>query len=120
MAIALIAVFLLIINDYNYCDRFPQESGIKSTIHIRPVDKANCLQQRFAIAFSQEFGRGDVYEGGGELLAAANSDRLGFPQELGALYFPQEFGKGDRLGFPQELGALYFPQEFGKGDRSSQ
>ncbi|MDM3845994.1 MAG: hypothetical protein PT116_13330 [Aphanizomenon gracile PMC638.10] len=29
------------------------------------------MQQRFAIAFSQEFGRGDVYEGGGELLAAA-------------------------------------------------
>lgn len=32
----------------------------------------------------------------------ANGDR--FPQELGALYFPQEFGRGDRLGFSQELG----------------
>ncbi|KHG40216.1 hypothetical protein OA07_18805, partial [Aphanizomenon flos-aquae 2012/KM1/D3] len=36
-----------------------------------------------------------------------------FPEELGALFFPQEFSRGDsygalryRLGFPQELGAI--------------
>ena len=49
--------------------------------------EANCLQQRFAIAwFSSRIG----------------GDRLGFPQKLWALYFPQEFGRGDR--FPQEFG----------------